>query len=89
MTLWTHKKMSIKLSVMLYASRISILNNVLLYSRKMNLDICCTPQDSPYCHNEQVFFTWKMKLRLTTTPLEMERDGGKMVRTHGPDPVDI
>lgn len=60
---------------------------------------CCTqgkwiryllhPRDSPYCHNEQVFFTQKMKLRLTTTPLEMKRDGGEMVRIHGPNPVDI
>ena len=39
MTLWTHKKVSIKLSVTLHASKMSILNNVLLDLRKMDEDI--------------------------------------------------
>lgn len=47
MTLWIHKKMSIKLSVMLYASRASILNNALLYSRKMYEDIYYTQRTPP------------------------------------------
>lgn len=47
MTLWIHKKMSIKLSVMLHASRASILNNVLLYSRKMYEDIYRTQGTPP------------------------------------------
>lgn len=80
--------MNIKLSVMLHAPRASILNNILLYSRKMYEDIYSTHR-TPLTVMTKIFFYLSTEVQTHHHYLRESKGKVAMASMYGPAPVNI